>query len=115
MVVKNAGSRLFHGVMVVPCAVLCLIAIISFGTFASTHDKIRKESDKFERHHPEYRLNRCILFAKSGVDPITKKEAVFLSEGHACVLAIWGEVFVAFLALLLGVVFVVKAAIGLKA
>ena len=107
--VKHAGSRVFHGVMVVPCAVLCLVAIISFGTFASKHNEIGKKLDKAEQKYPDVHSNRCILFAT------TKYNSVFLSGGRACVVAIWSEVFVALLALLLGVVFSVKVAIGVNA
>ena len=110
-----AGHRVFHGVMVVPCAILCFVAIISFGTFASTHNEIGKKTDKAEDEYPLIRWNRCILFATTGVDLNSKKNSVFLSDGRACVLAIWGEVFVALLALLLGSVFGVKAAIGVNA
>ena len=100
--IKNAGSRIFHGVLVATCAVLCLMAIISFGSFAATHNKIRK---KIKPPH------QCILFAKR----YHKEDLIQLSSGQACVLAIWGEVFVALLSLLLGAVFTVKVAIGVNA
>ena len=112
---KKPGSRVFHGVMVVPCAVLCLVAVISFGTFASTHNEIGKKTDKAEDEYPLLRWNRCILFATTGKDPDTGEKQIFLSDGRACVVAIWGEVFVALFALLLGVAFSFKAAIGVNA
>ena len=113
--VKNAGSRVYHGILVAVCVVLCLVAIISFATFASTHNEFRKKTEEFERQYPGYRLQRCILFAGTGVQPFTKEAGVLLSESDACVLAIWGEVSVALLSLLLGAVFVIKAAIGINA
>ena len=105
--VKSAGSRFFHGAMVVPCAILCLLAIISFGSFATEHDKIRKAVQKNEGLiDPHY----CILFIDAVGDDTVK-----LSEDHTCVFAIWGEVAVCFLAIVLGVFFTVKAVIGVHA
>ena len=102
--VKNAGARVFHGIMVVTCAVLCLVAIVSFSSFATIHDKIRKKNEPWHPH-------QCILFTSDG----KHSDTVDLSTGRSCVLAIWGEVFVALLSLLLGIVFIVKAAIGVNA
>ena len=105
--VKNAGSRVFHSVMAAICAVLCLVAIVSFSTFATIHNKIRNDW----KAPPS---EQCILFTKSHEDD-RGRLWIQLSSGRSCVLAIWGEVFVAFLALLLGVVFIVKAVIGVNA
>ena len=102
--IKNAGSRIFHGVMVAICAILCLAAIVSFSSFATIHNKIRKKTEPWHPH-------QCILFTSDGKEPNT----VDLSTGRSCVLAIWGEVFVALLSLLLGIMFTVKAAIGVNA
>ena len=96
--IKNAGSRVFYVLVVASCAVLCLIAIISFGSFADAHNKFRK----IFRPSP----HQCILFLDDKTGP---------STGHACTFSIWGEVFVALLALLLGVAFIVKTAIGVDA
>lgn len=105
--VKNAGSRVFHGFMVVPCAILCLLAIISFSSFAYLHDKIRDDMHDAWKDlgvTPRY----CILYTEHarGIN-------VTLSDDHTCVFAIWGEVVVSFIALLLGMFFIVKAIIGI--
>ena len=104
--VKNAGSRVFHGIMVVPCALLCLLAVISFSSFAYQHDKIRDEMHNAWKDTgvtPRY----CILFTEHAVG-----KNVTLSDDHTCVFAIWGEVALSFIALLLGMLFIVKAIIG---
>lgn len=102
--VKNTGSRVFHFSMVVACAIICLVAIISFGSFATEHQEIRRKYDGRDKH--------CILFTDSAGK---NTSTALLSDGQSCMFAIWGEVSVCFLALILGVMFVVKALIGANA
>lgn len=95
--VKNTGSRVFHGFMVVACAIVCLFAIISFGSFANEYQKIRRKYHGHDDH--------CILFT----DSVEKNTSTFLlSNSRPCMFAIWGEVSVFLLALILGVMFTVK-------
>lgn len=95
--VKNTWSRVFHSSMVVACAIICLFAIISFSSFASEHQKIRRKYHGHDKH--------CILFTDSSKE---NRSTVLLSNSHPCMFAIWGEVSVFLLALILGVLFVVK-------
>lgn len=108
--VKNTGSRVFHGVMVVPCAILCLISIISFSSFATVNDKIRRAVLN-DDHYWDSRY--CILFADSGGKDTD--QYVLNDDKTTCIVAIWGEVSVTFLSLLLGLLFAVKALIGVTA
>lgn len=105
MAKKNAGSRVFHSIMVVPCAFLCLMALISFSCFAYEHDKIRKSLREVNPH-----ADYCILFMKSAANG-----TVSPGNDPPCVLAIWGEVCVFFLSIFIGAWFIVKAVIALKA
>jgi hypothetical protein len=117
--VKNKGSRVFHCTMIFPLALLCFLAIISFGSFTSEHVKIRNKkirtSDMHnrppgvsaERESPHY----CILFTRS----VGKgRNLVELSESHTCSFAIWGGLSVFFLSLFLGIVFAAKALYGVN-
>ena len=118
--VKNKGSRIFHCTMVGPLALLCFLAIISFGSFTSEHVKIRgkklrtagmpnvpRNGVASDANNPHY----CILFAESvGRD----QNLVVLSESDSCSFAIWGGLTVFFLALLLGIVFAAKALYGVN-
>jgi hypothetical protein len=105
--------------MIFPLALLCFLAIISFGSFTSEHVKIRNKkirtSDMHnrppgvsaERESPHY----CILFTRS----VGKgRNLVELSESHTCSFAIWGGLSVFFLSLFLGIVFAAKALYGVN-
>ena len=102
--VKNTGSRVFHVFMVVACAIVCLLAIISFGSFANEHQKIRRTYHGHDNH--------CILFSDSAGK---NTSTILLSNSRPCMFAIWGEVSVFFLALILGVMFTVKALMAANA
>jgi hypothetical protein len=117
--VKNKASRIFHLSMVAPLAVLCLLVIISFGSFTSEHVRIRANKLRTSDMHnvprgissdsrsPHY----CILFTESmGKDT----NLVVLSESPTCSFAIWGGLSVFFLSLLLGIVFAAKAVNGVS-
>ena len=118
--VKNKGSRVFHSAMVAPLALLCFLAVISFGSFTSEHVKIRAKKLRTSGMHyvprsgvssdggsPHY----CILFAESvGRD----RNLVVLSESHSCSFAIWGGLSVFLLSLMLGIVFAAKALYGVN-
>ena len=119
MTVKNKGSRVFHIAMVVPLVALCILAIISFGSFTSEHVKIRAK--KLDTASMDYvpsgisadrnRLRYCILFTESvGEDT----NLVVLSENRTCAFAIWGGLSVFFLSLILGIVFTAKALNGVN-
>ena len=116
--VKNKGSRVFHFSMVVPLALLCLLAVISFGSFTSVHLKIR--SNRLRTHSmtpvprngispapgkPHY----CILFTE-----YEGKNSVVLSESPTCSFVIWGGISVFILSLVLGIVFTAKALYGVN-
>lgn len=104
--VNNGGSRVFHGVMVVPCAILCLVAVISFGSFADIHNKIRNKIQDERGHNVDY----CILFT----NPAYNKTLVLGDDGP-CVTSIWGGVCVCLASIVIGVAFVLKAVIGVPA
>ena len=106
---RNVGSRVFHGFMVVPCAFICLMAVISFGSFANIHDQIRNgEKDE----HGESDDTYCILFTNSRGK---RSGHVRLGKDGPCVFSIWGEVGVCLVSIVIGVVFVLKAVIGVPA
>lgn len=113
MVYKNSKSRIFHGAMVGVCLLLCLVAIISTGSFAAEHNRIRKY---YRDHHPDSDDNYCILFTDytGRKDHDTGHRIVDLSGGKTCVLAIWGETAISVVSLILGVEFLVKAIIGVN-
>ena len=113
---KNAGSRVFFGLMVILCVFLCIISLISFSTFVAEHNKIKKEVSDFDKRQRVSRQQYCILFAESlgDVDKDGKREIELGADGP-CVFAIWGEVTVCFFSVALGTLLVVKALIGLNA
>jgi hypothetical protein len=108
---KNTGSRVLFAILVAPCALLCLLSVISFASFAAMHNEIIGKLD----HEKDY----CVLFNKDGgttTDDDGNDVVILKSDGNGpCLLVIWGEVTVCFASILLGVLFVVKALIGLKA
>ena len=106
--------------MVIPCAIVCSFTVISFGSFAGEHVKIRGKKIETssmdftpsgvssERDDPHC----CILFTRStGLDSGT----VALSYGSMCSLAIWGGLTVFIASLTLGVVLAAKALAGVNA
>ena len=110
---KNAGSRVFFVLMVLPCILLCIISVVSFSTFAYTHNKIRdkaREGGSREKY--------CILFVKNKGEKEhgqEKYQKVELGDDGPCAFAIWGQVTVCFASVLLGILFTVKALIGINA
>lgn len=107
---KNSKSRIFHGAMVGVCLFLCLMTIISLGSFAAEHNKIRKYSLDDNPYSDDY----CILFTHYTGEEKNDRRLVKLSGGKSCVLAIWGEAGICVASLILGVEFLVKAIIGVK-
>ena len=110
--VKNGGSRFFFGLMVIPCVILCFISVVSFGTFAAEHNKIK--SKVRERG---WRGDYCILFAKNEGEfkkGDTTYQDILLGEDGPCAFAIWGQVTVCFASILLGTLYTVKALVGVK-
>lgn len=99
--------------MVFPCILLCIISVVSFSTFAYTHNKIRDKA-----REGDSRENYCILFVKSKgerEDGDKKYHAVELGNDGPCAFAIWGQVTVCFASILLGILFTVKALAGINA
>ena len=101
-------ARVFHGVLVAPCVVVLILAIVSFSSFAVIHNRFhkayKKDAEKVGSNEiPDY----CILFAK-----FPEKGLIQLSNNGSCVFAIWGEVAIAFLALLMGAYSIFKLLIG---
>ena len=103
---RKTTARVFHGVLGAPCVAVLVLAIVSFSSFAVIHNRVHKAykdfAEKYDSEVPDY----CILFAES------KDDYVELSDNESCVFAIWGEVAVAFLALLMGVYSIFKLLIG---
>lgn len=102
--------------MVVLCVLLCIISIISFSTFAAEHNKIKKDVVEFDRKQGSSRQDYCILYAESlgDVDHDNRDEIELGSDGP-CAFAIWGQVTVCFVSVLLGTLFTVKAVVGINA
>ena len=103
---RKTTARVFHGVLVAPCVAVLVLAIVSFGSFADIHDRIHKAYKK-EYDGSNYRYRYCVLFIES-----PDSNNLDLGDDEPCVFAIWGEVAVAFLALLMGVYSIFKLLIG---
>ena len=113
---KNAGSRVFYGLMVFPCVMLCIISVISFSTFAYEHNRVKSDVKKADERLGIPRRDYCILYAESlGDIDHDKKDEIELGNDGPCAFAIWGEVTVCFVSILLGTLYVVKALIGINA
>ena len=113
---KNAGSRVFFGFMVVFCVLLCIISIISFSTFAAEHNKIKKDMREFDRQYGTFRQDYCILYAENlGDVDHDNRDEIELGNDGPCAFAIWGQVTVCFVSVLLGILFTIKAVVGINA
>ena len=110
--VKNSGSRFFFGLMVIPCVILCFISVVSFATFAAEHAEIKSKV-----REGNSRADYCILFSKNDgeVERHGKTyQNIILGEDGPCAFAIWGQVTVCFVSILLGTLYTVKALVGVK-
>lgn len=97
---RNPGSRVAHGCMVLPLLMIMALSLTSLSYFAVTDSRI-KDIDVPGS-------GDCVLYGEWKRKP----SVIHLSSGHACVFALFGEVAVAVLAALLILWMVVKAAAG---
>lgn len=91
------------------CLLLCLLAVISFGSFTAKHNEIRKYYRKANYKDNNY----CILFTEYTGRHEKGHRLVELSGGKTCVLAIWGEAAISAVSLAFAVLLLVKAIIGI--
>ena len=101
---KNPFSRTFHFALMVPCAVLTVMAAISLGMFVPLHIDIKN----YEGSGANPRT--CILFATADRD----NAEVDYQPDNACDFTIWGQVAVGSLDVAMATVLFVKAFLGIK-
>lgn len=104
---KHPFSRAFHFMLILPCAVLAVMAAISLGSFVPLHLDIRDYSDGSGAGS---NLETCILFAT----PDRENRMVDYQPDNACDFTIWGQVAVGSLAIGMATVLFVKAFLGIK-
>ena len=106
---KNPFSRTFHFALMVPCAVLTVMAAISLGMFVPLHIDIKNYEDEGSgglAANPR----TCILFATAD----RENAEVDYQPDNACDFTIWGQVAVGSLAVAMATVLFVKAFLGIK-
>jgi hypothetical protein len=104
---KNPFSRAVHFFLIVPCAVLTVMAAISLGSFVPLHLDIRDYEGSGAATSD---LNTCILFATAD----NENKMVDYQPDNACDFTIWGQVAVGSLAVAMATVLFVKAFLGIK-
>ena len=96
-------ARTFHVCMILVFLAVLVLSLVSLAVFALRHNQIRGDAC------PE--CGSCILYAE-----VSEDDMIRLSSGTAtsCAFAIWGEGIIAAIALVLGLMALVKVCIKWK-
>ena len=97
---RNPGSRVVHGCLIIPLLMIMALSLTSLSYFATTDSRIKDIDIPGS--------GDCVLYGEWK----RMHSEMHLSSGHACVFSLFGEVAVAVLAALLILWMVVKAAAG---
>lgn len=107
---ENPLSRAFHGILIVPCLVLVVLAAVSVGTFVPLHLEIRDYDPGSGSGESNGELKTCILFATADRD----NNMVDYQDDNACDFVIWGQVAVGSLSIAMIAVLIAKMFIGVR-
>ena len=100
-------ARTFHICMIVVFLAVLVLSLVSLGSFVTRHNQIAGDAC------PE--CGSCILYASVNLDASSQDiRRITLGTGPACAFAIWGEGIVGIIALLLGLVALVKVCIKMR-
>ena len=100
--IRNPGSRIFHGCLILPLVLVMALAITSLSYFAVTNEKVQDLPEV--RKHDQ----KCVLFAHFS----DTGNLLDLGPNGGCVFSIFGEVAVAVTAALLVVWMIIKTSAG---
>ena len=93
---------MFHLMMIVPAALLLLLSLISLGTLAATNNEFVELNGVDS--------GACILYAQEDSDAGPRR--LEFAGGNQCRFTIAGDAILAAIAVILSVVFIVKAVLG---
>lgn len=108
---RKVVSQVFHIVLAVASVPLLVIFLVSLGVFTEKSTDIAKNSVFGSEDYLDGEYGTCILFATQDSDRIFP---LHLGSWKICKFVIGGEAVLAFLAIVLAVIAVIKAVVGIS-